>query len=59
MVNNTREIYEIRNYIISVFEATEKSVNWLRYSEYFKIIKKKLLKSWLKTASLIIKKESA
>ena len=26
VVNNAREIYEIRNYIISVFEGTEKSI---------------------------------
>ena len=50
VVNNAREVYEMRNYIISVFEGSEKGIeakgrlkvdlSWLRYPEYFKKLRK-------------------
>ena len=50
VVENVRELYRVRNYIISVFEGSEKGIkaedkksvdlSWLRYSDYFEILKR-------------------
>ena len=50
VVENVRELYRVRNYIISVFEGSEKGIkpedkksvdlSWLRYSDYFEILER-------------------